>query len=164
MVKPAFPTLRNLLTSNVDEEVLKNACWALYYLSAGADLTSNGYCTRLTFIPHPVVSDSDMIKAFCQADVLPVLLDLFKDDLRSVIHPAINTVTCISVLGDEHQKEMLIDTRSIAKRNVLDCLLGLLKSGIEEEMVCMFIAYVTIGSTQRAKVHILDLKHVRIDS
>nr|XP_016479684.1 PREDICTED: importin subunit alpha-1-like [Nicotiana tabacum] len=26
-VKPAFPTLRNLLTSNVDEEVLKNACW-----------------------------------------------------------------------------------------------------------------------------------------
>ncbi|XP_009804727.1 importin subunit alpha-1a-like isoform X2 [Nicotiana tabacum] len=150
-VKPAFPTLRNLLTSNVDEEVLKNACWALYYLSAGVDLTSNGYCTRLTFIPHPVVSDSDMIKAFFQADVLPVLLNLFKDDVRSVIRPAINTVVCISVLGDQHQKEMLIDSWSIAKRNVLDCLLGLLKSGIEEEMVCMFIAYITIGSMHRAK-------------
>lgn len=46
---------------------------------------------------------------------------------------------------------MMIATRSIAKRNVLDCLLGLLKSGIEEEMVCVSIAYITIGSTQRAK-------------
>nr|XP_018628607.1 importin subunit alpha-4-like [Nicotiana tomentosiformis] len=63
-VKPTFPTLRNLLTSNVDEEVLKNACWALYYLSGGVDMASNRYCTRLKFIPHPVVSRSDMIKAF----------------------------------------------------------------------------------------------------
>ncbi|XP_070038901.1 uncharacterized protein [Nicotiana tomentosiformis] len=47
--------------------------------------------------------------------------------------------------------KMMIATRSIAKRNVLDCMLGLLKSGIEEEMVCVSIAYITIGSTQRAK-------------
>ncbi|XP_070038921.1 importin subunit alpha-1a-like isoform X2 [Nicotiana tomentosiformis] len=47
--------------------------------------------------------------------------------------------------------KMMIATRSIAKRNVLDCLLGLIKSGIEEEMVCVSIAYITIGSTQRAK-------------
>ncbi|XP_070038916.1 importin subunit alpha-6-like isoform X3 [Nicotiana tomentosiformis] len=46
---------------------------------------------------------------------------------------------------------MMIATRSIAKRNVLDCLLGLLKSGIEEEMVCVSIAYITIGSTHREK-------------
>ncbi|XP_070038900.1 uncharacterized protein [Nicotiana tomentosiformis] len=63
----------------------------------------------------------------------------------------ISSIIRTSELGDEHQKEMMIATRSIAKRNVLDCMLGLLKSGIEEEMVCVSIAYITIGSTQRAK-------------
>nr|XP_009802804.1 PREDICTED: importin subunit alpha-1-like isoform X3 [Nicotiana sylvestris] len=36
-VKPAIQALCLLVTSNDDREVLRNACWALYYLSGGID-------------------------------------------------------------------------------------------------------------------------------
>jgi importin subunit alpha-6/7 len=51
-VRPALPALQRLLLSNDDAEVLRDACWALFSLSAGPfdkiqAVIEAGVCGRL---------------------------------------------------------------------------------------------------------------------
>ncbi|XP_016489526.1 importin subunit alpha-1b isoform X2 [Nicotiana tabacum] len=149
-VKPAIRALRDLVASNVDQEVLRNACWALYYLSGGIDKNLKGSCTSKKITSHPVVSRSDIISAVIEEDVFPVLLKLLEHPSPSVVTPAIHFVSSIC-LGDDSQKEELMKARGTDGRDVLHYLSGLLDRGKEERMVCQCIAYITLGSCPRAK-------------
>ncbi|XP_075105303.1 importin subunit alpha-1a-like isoform X2 [Nicotiana tabacum] len=146
-VKPAIQALCLLVTSNDDREVLRNACWALYYLSGGIDEDLEAYCNSKSSISHSVVSQSDIVSGLFE---IPVLLKLLEDPSPSVIAPAIRILSSIC-RGDDGQKEELMKARSIYGRDVLHCLSDLLDRGKEERLVCLCIAYITLGSSQRAK-------------
>ncbi|XP_070038790.1 importin subunit alpha-1-like isoform X4 [Nicotiana tomentosiformis] len=133
-VKPAIQSLCFLVASNDDREVLRNACWALYYLSGGIDVNLRAYCNSKSSISHSVVSQSDIIRDVFEAYFFPVLLKLL-DICR----------------GDDSQKEELMKARSIYGRDVLHCLSDLLDRRKEERLVCLCIAYITLGRSQRAK-------------
>ncbi|XP_016511311.1 importin subunit alpha-1b isoform X3 [Nicotiana tabacum] len=133
-VKPAIQSLCFLVASNDDREVLRNACWALYYLSGGIDVNLRAYCNSKSSISHSVVSQSDIIRDVFEAYFFPVLLKLLD--------------TC---RGDDSQKEELMKARSIYGRDVLHCLSDLLDRRKEERLVCLCIAYITLGRSQRAK-------------
>ncbi|XP_009610500.1 importin subunit alpha-1-like isoform X2 [Nicotiana tomentosiformis] len=128
-VKPAIQSLCFLVASNDDREVLRNACWALYYLSGGIDVNLRAYCNSKSSISHSVVSQSDIIRDVFEAYFFPVLLKL---------------------LESEFCKE-LMKARSIYGRDVLHCLSDLLDRRKEERLVCLCIAYITLGRSQRAK-------------
>ncbi|MCI24881.1 importin subunit alpha-1-like, partial [Trifolium medium] len=81
-VKPALPALAQLIHSN-DEEVLTDACWALSYLSDGAN---------------------DKIQGVIDAGVCSRLVELLLHPSPSVLIPALRTVGNI-VTGDDLQTQ-----------------------------------------------------------
>ncbi|GAU11450.1 hypothetical protein TSUD_344410 [Trifolium subterraneum] len=81
-VKPALPALAQLIHSN-DEEVLTDACWALSYLSDGAN---------------------DKIQGVIDAGVCSRLVELLLHPSPSVLIPALRTVGNI-VTGDDMQTQ-----------------------------------------------------------
>ncbi|GJV64873.1 importin subunit alpha-1a-like protein, partial [Tanacetum coccineum] len=76
----ALKSLWKLIRSN-DEQVLKDACWALSYLSDGTN---------------------DNIQAVIDSDVFPTLVKLLKQCSPSVLIPALRTVGNIAT-GDDNQ-------------------------------------------------------------
>ncbi|CAN0065978.1 unnamed protein product [Hapterophycus canaliculatus] len=101
-VRPALPTLAQLIHS-VDEEVLTDACWALSYLSDGAN---------------------DKIQAVIEAGVCQRLVELLIHTSPAVQTPALRTVGNI-VTGDDLQTQRLmassLNSRACAKQTLLTC-------------------------------------------
>ncbi|GJS72906.1 importin subunit alpha-2-like protein, partial [Tanacetum coccineum] len=116
----AVKALQQLIRSN-DEEVLKDACWALSYLS---DMVTN-----------------DKIQAVIDANICPRLVELLNHHSPSVLIPALRTVGNL-VTGNEMQTQYIID------QQVLPCLLKLLSNGnksIKKE-ACRTISGITYGN------------------
>ncbi|WJX80044.1 hypothetical protein P8452_63092 [Trifolium repens] len=122
-VKPALPALARLIHSN-DEEVLTDACWALSYLSDGAN---------------------DKIQGVIDAGVCSRLVELLLHQAPSVLIPALRTVGNI-VTGDDMQTQVIIN------HQVLPCLVNLLtnnyKKSIKKE-ACWTISNITAGNKQQ---------------
>jgi len=119
LVRPALPTLAQLIYSQ-DDDVLTDACWALSYLSDGAN---------------------DKIQAVIEAGVCRRLVELLMHASPSVQTPALRTVGNI-VTGDDLQTQIIINF------SALPCLYTLLsspKKGIRKE-ACWTISNITAGN------------------
>ncbi|KAG8663565.1 hypothetical protein MANES_01G224800v8 [Manihot esculenta] len=121
-IKLAFPALERLIHSN-DEEVLTDACWALSYLSNGAN---------------------DKIQAVIEAGVCPRLVELLLHPSPTVVFPALRTVGNI-VTGDDMQTQYMINYQG------LPCLLNLLTSnkGKIKREACWTISNITAGNANQ---------------
>ncbi|CAM9099156.1 unnamed protein product, partial [Phaeothamnion confervicola] len=122
LVRGALPTLAKLVHS-ADEEVLTDACWALSYLSDGAN---------------------DKIQAVIESGVCQRLVELLLHNSASVQTPALRTVGNI-VTGDDLQTQVIINF------GALPWLLSLLsnsKKGIRKE-ACWTISNITAGNKEQ---------------
>ncbi|XP_068663083.1 importin subunit alpha-4-like [Aristolochia californica] len=121
LIKPALSVLAHLIHST-DEEVLTDACWALFSLSDGT---------------------KDEIQAVIEAGVCQKLLDLLGLPSSTALIPALRTVGNI-VMGEDEQTQYMIDKR------VLPCLCGLLsqphKKCVKKE-ACWIISNITAGNS-----------------
>ncbi|KAJ3279875.1 Importin alpha subunit (Karyopherin alpha subunit) (Serine-rich RNA polymerase I suppressor protein) [Borealophlyctis nickersoniae] len=119
MISPALPVLAKMIHFN-DEEVLTDACWAISYLSDGAN---------------------EKIQAVIEAGVCRRLVDLLLFPSYSVQTPALRSVGNI-VTGDDVQTQVVINC------GALPALLALLQSpkdGIRKE-ACWTISNITAGN------------------
>lgn len=147
-VRPAIIVLRDLVDANDDEEVLSNACEAFCYLSGTLDMSSGTTIWGEEEFEFNTVSLSEVADTFHAVNVLPVLVKLLnKYSSPSIIAPAIDTVVNISTTDDGER----ICIPEDEKERFLHCLLSLLFRGLEEEMVCVIIAYITGESTPWAE-------------
>ncbi|KAI5067368.1 hypothetical protein GOP47_0017896 [Adiantum capillus-veneris] len=116
----ALPALAGLIRSG-DDDVINDACWALSYLSDGAN---------------------ERIQAVLDAGVCGRLIELLFHHSPSVLIPALRTVGNI-VTGDDAQTQYMID------QQVLPCLLNLLqhdhKKSIKKE-ACWTVSNITAGN------------------
>ncbi|KAF0717848.1 Aste57867_2048 [Aphanomyces stellatus] len=122
LVQPALSTLAQLIFTQ-DEEVLTDACWALSYLSDGAN---------------------EKIQAVIESGVCKRIIELLMHPSPSVQTPALRTVGNI-VTGDDIQTQIMINL------NVLSCLSALLcspKKGIRKE-ACWTVSNITAGNKQQ---------------
>lgn len=119
-ILPALPVLAKLVYS-LDDEVLIDACWAISYLSDGAN---------------------DKIQAVIEAGIPRRLVELLMHASTSVQTPALRSVGNI-VTGDDVQTQVIINN------GALPALLALLssgKDGIRKE-ACWTISNVTAGNS-----------------
>jgi len=119
-ILPALPVLAKLVYS-LDDEVLIDACWAISYLSDGAN---------------------DKIQAVIEAGIPRRLVELLMHASTSVQTPALRSVGNI-VTGDDVQTQVIINC------GALPALLSLLssgKDGIRKE-ACWTISNVTAGNS-----------------
>ncbi|KFK30899.1 hypothetical protein AALP_AA6G040600 [Arabis alpina] len=122
--KPSLPVLERLVQST-DEEVLKNACWTLAYLSYD--------------------DSNDQINAVTDARVIPRLIELLSHSSPSVLFPALCTIGNI-VSGNDKQTQTVLD------HQVLPCLLNLLTNTYEmkiKKKACWTISNITAGSSNQ---------------
>jgi importin subunit alpha-6/7 len=118
LVRPSIPTLANNLVFSRDDEILSNACWALSYLSDGAN--------------------EKKIQAVIDAGICPRLFVLVLNRSPAVQTPALRTVGNIANGND-------LQTQCIINKNALPCLLALLSlktKGIPKE-ACWVISNIT---------------------
>ncbi|KAH7388163.1 hypothetical protein KP509_16G061800 [Ceratopteris richardii] len=118
-VRIALPVIERLIHAG-DDDVLVDACWALSYLSDGAN---------------------EKIQAVLEAGVCRRLVELLNHPSPSVVVPALRTVGNI-VTGDDMQTQCMIDL------HVLPGLLSLLqhnhKKSIKKE-ACWTVSNITAG-------------------
>ena len=119
-ILPALPVLAKLVYS-LDDEVLIDACWAISYLSDGAN---------------------DKIQAVIEAGIPRRLVELLTHASTSVQTPALRSVGNI-VTGDDLQTQIIINCGSLT---ALLSLLGSQKDGIRKE-ACWTISNVTAGNS-----------------
>ncbi|KDO38014.1 hypothetical protein CISIN_1g0355071mg, partial [Citrus sinensis] len=123
-VRPALPALAQLIHSN-DEQVLTDACWALFGLSGDRN--------------------NDKIQAVIEAGVCGRLVELLGHPSPSVLTPALWTVGNI-VMGDDFQ------TQCIINHGAVPCLLALLihnhKNSIKKE-VSWIISNIACGNREQ---------------
>ncbi|MCJ1377026.1 Importin alpha subunit (Karyopherin alpha subunit) (Serine-rich RNA polymerase I suppressor protein) [Xylographa soralifera] len=119
-ILPALPVLAKLVYS-LDDEVLIDACWAISYLSDGAN---------------------DKIQAVIEAGIPRRLVELLTHASTSVQTPALRSVGNI-VTGDDVQTQIIINNGALA---ALLSLLGSTKDGIRKE-ACWTISNVTAGNS-----------------
>ncbi|KAJ1559193.1 Importin alpha subunit (Karyopherin alpha subunit) (Serine-rich RNA polymerase I suppressor protein) [Cladochytrium tenue] len=120
VVRPALGALETLLYSN-DEEVLIDACWALSYVSDGAN---------------------DKIQAVIEARVVPRLVQLLQHSSPAVQTPALRTIGNI-VTGDDAQTQYAIDHGVLP---ALGQLMASPKDNIRKE-ACWTISNITAGNS-----------------
>ncbi|XP_074266481.1 importin subunit alpha-1-like [Silene latifolia] len=116
-----LPVLKRLINS-VDDEILKDACSALSYLSDGSD---------------------EKIQLVIDAMVVPRLVELLLHPSPSVIIPALQTVGNI-VTGDEIKTQYLIDQPQ-SLPNLLSLLTQNHSKSIKKE-ACWIISNITAGN------------------
>ena len=109
------------LVYSLDDEVLIDACWAISYLSDGAN---------------------DKIQAVIEAGIPRRLVELLTHQSTSVQTPALRSVGNI-VTGDDVQTQIIINCGSLP---ALLSLLGSQKDGIRKE-ACWTISNVTAGNS-----------------
>ncbi|GAY68740.1 hypothetical protein CUMW_266500 [Citrus unshiu] len=123
-IRPALPALAQLIHSN-DEQVLTDACWALFGLSGDRN--------------------NDKIQAVIEAGVCGRLVELLGHPSPSVLTPALWTVGNI-VMGDDFQ------TQCIINHGAVPCLLALLihnhKKSIKK-VACWTISNITAGNREQ---------------
>lgn len=119
-ILPALPVLAKLVYS-LDDEVLIDACWAISYLSDGAN---------------------DKIQAVIEAGIPRRLVELLTHGSTSVQTPALRSVGNI-VTGDDVQTQIIINCGALP---ALLSLLGSQKDGIRKE-ACWTISNVTAGNS-----------------
>ena len=119
-ILPALPVLAKLVYS-LDDEVLIDACWAISYLSDGAN---------------------DKIQAVIEAGIPRRLVELLMHASTSVQTPALRSVGNI-VTGDDVQTQIIINCGALP---ALLSLLGSSKDGIRKE-ACWTISNVTAGNS-----------------
>ncbi|CAM8938599.1 unnamed protein product [Rhodiola kirilowii] len=119
-VKPALPVLQQLIHLN-DEEVLTDACWALSYLSDGAN---------------------DKIQAVIEAGVFPRIIELLGHQSPTVLIPALRTVGNI-VTGDDAQTQFVIDNGALPY--LYQLLIHNHKKSTKKE-ACWTISNITAGN------------------
>jgi importin subunit alpha-6/7 len=115
-----LPVLAKLVYS-LDDEVLIDACWAISYLSDGAN---------------------DKIQAVIEAGIPRRLVELLMHASTSVQTPALRSVGNI-VTGDDVQTQVIINCGSLP---ALLSLLGSTKDGIRKE-ACWTISNITAGNS-----------------
>ncbi|KAJ2843959.1 Importin subunit alpha-1 [Coemansia brasiliensis] len=121
-IAPALPVLSKLIYS-VDDEILVDACWAISYLSDGAN---------------------DKIQAVIEAGVCRRLVELLMHPMTTVQTPALRSIGNI-VTGDDMQTQIVLNS------GALPALLSLLnspKDGIRKE-ACWTISNITAGNTSQ---------------
>ena len=119
-VSPALVTL-NQLISQLDDEVLTDACWALSYLSDGPN---------------------EQIAAVIESGVTKRLVELLMHPSPAVQTPALHTLGNLVTAGDDLLTQIVIDC------GALPCLLSLLshkKKSIRKE-ACWAISNITAGN------------------
>ena len=119
-VSPALVTL-NQLISQLDDEVLTDACWALSYLSDGPN---------------------EQIAAVIESGVTKRLVELLMHSSAAVQTPALHTLGNLVTAGDDLLTQIVIDC------GALPCLLSLLshkKKSIRKE-ACWAISNITAGN------------------
>jgi len=119
-ILPALPVLAKLVYS-LDDEVLIDACWAISYLSDGAN---------------------DKIQAVIEAGIPRRLVELLMHASTSVQTPALRSVGNI-VTGDDVQTQVIINCGALP---ALLSLLSSTKDGIRKE-ACWTISNVTAGNS-----------------
>ncbi|BFZ25262.1 hypothetical protein BsWGS_28301 [Bradybaena similaris] len=122
-IQACLPALRSLI-QHPDREVLADTCWALSYITDGA----NQQIQEVVDLPG----------------VLSRLVELLGSTDPAVVTPALRTVGNI-VTGDDCQTQAVLDT------GVLQMMAGLLqhpKSSIKKE-ACWMLSNVTAGSTDQ---------------
>jgi len=119
-ILPALPVLAKLVYS-LDDEVLIDACWAISYLSDGAN---------------------DKIQAVIEAGIPRRLVELLTHASTSVQTPALRSVGNI-VTGDDVQTQIIINNGALP---ALLSLLGSTKDGIRKE-ACWTISNITAGNS-----------------
>jgi len=121
-VSPALSTLANLVYSS-DVEVLTDACWALSYLSDGAN---------------------DRITAVIHAGVCRRLVELLLHSSPLVQTPALRAVGNIAT-GDDHQTQVVVLSGALPS---LVKLLSHAKKSIRKE-ACWTISNITAGNREQ---------------
>lgn len=121
-ILPALPVLAKLVYS-LDDEVLIDACWAISYLSDGAN---------------------DKIQAVIDAGIPRRLVELLMHNSTSVQTPALRSVGNI-VTGDDVQTQVIINCGALP---ALLALLGSSKDGIRKE-ACWTISNITAGNSNQ---------------
>lgn len=119
-IQPALPVLAKLVYM-LDDEVLIDACWAISYLSDGAN---------------------DKIQAVIEAGIPRRLVELLMHASTSVQTPALRSVGNI-VTGDDVQTQVVINCGALT---ALHSLLSSQKDGIRKE-ACWTISNVTAGNS-----------------
>jgi len=122
MVAPGLPALAQLI-HNTDIEVLTDACWALSYLSDGAN---------------------DRITGVIKAGVVPRLVELLLHTSPLVQTPALRAVGNI-VTGDDEQTQVVLQSGFC---QALMQLLAHQKKGIKKE-ACWAISNITAGNVEQ---------------
>ncbi|KAK7204830.1 armadillo-type protein [Myxozyma melibiosi] len=120
VISTALPVLARLIYS-LDDEVLIDACWAISYLSDGAN---------------------DKIQAVLEAGIPRRLVELLLHPNTSVQTPALRSVGNI-VTGDDVQTQVIINHGAL---NALLTLLSSPKEAIRKE-ACWTISNITAGNT-----------------
>jgi len=125
LVKPALPTLATLIKDSNDEAVLTDACWALSYLSDGAN---------------------EKIQAVIDAGVCGRLAELLTDPLKhpKAVTPALRGVGNI-VTGDDQHTQAMIDCGVLPS---LHKLLSHSQKGVRKE-TCWALSNITAGTKQQ---------------
>ncbi|PYH91705.1 ARM repeat-containing protein [Aspergillus ellipticus CBS 707.79] len=121
-IAPALPVLAKLIYM-LDDEVLIDACWAISYLSDGAN---------------------DKIQAVIEAGIPRRLVELLMHASTSVQTPALRSVGNI-VTGDDVQTQVIINCGALP---ALLALLSSTKDGIRKE-ACWTISNVTAGNSSQ---------------
>ncbi|RAL14926.1 karyopherin alpha [Aspergillus homomorphus CBS 101889] len=119
-IAPALPVLAKLIYM-LDDEVLIDACWAISYLSDGAN---------------------DKIQAVIEAGIPRRLVELLMHASTSVQTPALRSVGNI-VTGDDIQTQVIINCGALP---ALLSLLSSTKDGIRKE-ACWTISNITAGNS-----------------
>lgn len=119
-IQPALPVLSKLIYS-LDDEVLIDACWAISYLSDGAN---------------------DHIQAVIEANIPRRLVELLMHASTSVQTPALRSVGNI-VTGDDVQTQIIINNGALP---ALLHLLSSSKDGIRKE-ACWTLSNITAGNS-----------------